>query len=361
MIYLNHAALCPTLPEAEQEAAKTITEVNRYLYSDAGIEWYLKKVQDCRQKVAALLHVSNPATIAFVSNASTAHYLILSSLNWKAGDSILTTTHENPSITRQLLALKSQGVQIHTISPTSPEKFIKDFKQQIRSNHIKAIVMSHVSHVDGRIFPMHDISELAKESNCLLIIDGAQAAGHIGVDLSVLSSDVYLFTGHKWCRGPLGTGAMVVRDSFFQHSDYQQIQVGKPGFPPTSQFEIGTHNIGLIAGLAQACEHKALEGGGTEKFLWFRKKAKELIAQHSDVNLVEWDGPHAPGILTIQGKPGFDHQKLAKQLAEESQIIVKLFSDYPEDIMPALRLSWSATMDEGDFRIGVGKVLEGFA
>ncbi|MFB3145573.1 MAG: hypothetical protein ACE1ZO_00480, partial [Nitrospirales bacterium] len=76
MIYLNYAALCPTLPEAEQEVERTLTEFKHYLYSDAGIKWYLNKVRDCRQKVGSFLHVSDPSTIAFVSNASTAHFLI---------------------------------------------------------------------------------------------------------------------------------------------------------------------------------------------------------------------------------------------------------------------------------------------
>ena len=83
MIYLNYAALCPALAEAEQEVERTLTEFKRYLYSEAGIEWYLRKVSDCRQRVGDLLHVGDPLSIAFTTNASTAHYLLLSSLKWE--------------------------------------------------------------------------------------------------------------------------------------------------------------------------------------------------------------------------------------------------------------------------------------
>ena len=65
--------------------------------------------------------------------------------------------------------------------------------------------------------------------------------------------------------------------------------------------------------------------------------------------------------MTIRGKPDFDHRGLTKRLAEELQIIVKPFVDYPEDLIPAIRLSWLATMNEEDFRIGVQKVAERFS
>ena len=353
MIYLNYAALSPTDPEAEQEVERTLTEFKHYLYSDAGIEWYLNKVRDCRQKVGSLLHVSDPSTIAFVSNASTAHFLILSSLNWKSGDTILTTTHENPSITSQLFALEPRGIHIHAIKPVSPGEFIKEFKHQVNQHHPKAIVMSHVSHVDGRVFPIHDISVIAKEHQCVVIIDGAQAVGHIPVDLSLLDFDVYLFTGHKWCRGPLGTGAMVVRDGFFQHPDYQQIQTEKPGWPSTSPFEIGTHNIGLIAGLAQACQLRHQKGIETEQLLNFQKETKEQLGRIQGCQVVEWEGPHAPGILTFKGKPDLDHVQFSKQLASEFGIIVKHFVDYPASDIPAIRLSWSSMLKREDFQKGL--------
>ncbi len=357
MIYLNYAALCPTLAEAEAEVERTLTEFKHYLYSEAGIEWYLHKVYDCRQKVGTLLHVGEPSTIVFTANASTAHYLALSSLKWEPGDTILTTTHENPSVTRQLHALERDGVFIHAVRPASPEKFLNALEEQFNGPGVKAIVLSHVSHVDGRVFPVHEVVSLARARRCMVIIDGAQAVGHIPVDLNALDFDVYFFAGHKWCQGPLGTGAMVVQERVFTHPSYRAIEGKKQGRSTASQFEIGTQNIGLIAGLAKACEQRQ-QRIEAEQRLTFRETAKELLDWRPNCRFMEWEGLHAPGILTFKGTSDLDYEQFAKRLACELGIIVKPFVDYPEDDAPAIRLSGLSTMNQQDLQNGISKIAQ---
>ena len=288
MIYLNYAALCPTLAEAEEEVKRTLSEFKRYLYSEAGIEWYLRKVSDCRQKVGALLHVNDSSSIAFTTNASTAHYLLLSSLKWEPGDTILTTTHENPSITKQLRAREREGIRVHAVRPTSLDAFLQTLEERFKEPGVKAVVLSHVSHVDGRVFPVHEVASLAKARHCLVIIDGAQAVGHIPVDLNALDFDGYFFAGHKWCEGPLGTGTMVVRESFFMHPRCRAIEGGTHDGAPASRFEIGTHNIGLIAGLAEACEQRRQCGIDTEPQRTLRERPRNCWAGIRIV--VSWNG-----------------------------------------------------------------------
>lgn len=358
MIYLNYAALCPTLPETEEEVERTLAEFKCYLYSEAGIEWYLKKVSDCRQKVVALLHVNDSSSIAFATNASTAHYLLLSSLKWEPGDTILTTTHENPSITKQLRALELEGVHVRAVRPTSLHTFLETLEERFDEPGVKAVVMSHVSHVDGRVFPVHEVASLAKTRRCLVIIDGAQAVGHVPVDLNTLDFDAYFLVGHKWCEGPLGTGAMVVRESFFAHPGYRAIEGEIHDGATASRFEIGTHNIGLIAGLAGACEQRCQRGIDTEPQRVFRETAKELLGRHPHCRFLEWQGPHAPGILTFKVAADLDHGAFAKRLASEAGIVVKPFVDYPEEDAPAIRLSWSSTMDQRDFLKGVTEIAQ---
>ncbi len=359
MTYLNYAALCPTLAEAEAEVERTLTEFKRYLYSDAGIEWYLRKIRECRQQVGALLHVSDPSSIAFTTNASTAHYLTLSSLKWEPGDTILTTTHENPSITSQLHALEQEDVHVHAVRPASLQTFLNTLEERFNEPGVKAIVMSHVSHVDGRVFPIHEVASLARARQCLVIIDGAQAVGHIPIDLNALDFDSYFFAGHKWCEGPLGTGAMVLRESFLTHPRYRAIEGGEQhGESPAARFEIGTHNIGLIAGLAKACEQRHLRGINSAPQRIFRETAKELLGGHPNCRFMEWQGPHAPGILTFKGADTLDHGEFAKRLASEAEIIVKSFVEYPEGDAPAIRLSWSSTMNPRDLQAGVSKIAQ---
>lgn len=358
MIYLNDAALRPTLAAAEEEVERTLAEFKRYLYSDAGVEWYRRKIRECRQTVGALLHVRDPSTIAFTTNASTAHYLTLSSLKWEPGDAILTTTHENPSITNQLRALERDGVLVHAIRPASLHAFLHTLEERFNGPGVKAIVMSHVSHVDGRVFPVRDVASLARARQCLVIIDGAQAVGHVPVDLDALDFDGYFFAGHKWCEGPLGTGAMVVRESFLTHPRYRPIDGKRHGGSAAGAFEIGTHNVGLMAELAKACEQRHRQGINAEPQRAFRATARELLGGHPHCRFMEWQGPHAPGILTFKGADNLDHGAFAKRLAAEAGIIVKPFVDYPEGDAPAIRLSWSATMEQRDFQEGVSTIVQ---
>ena len=202
---------------------------------------------------------------------------------------------------------------------------------------------------------------MAKEQGAMFFVDGAQAVGHIPVDLDQLDFDVYFFTGHKWCAGPLGTGAMVLKHHFLNSAIRRPIQITEGLTTQAAEFEIGTQNIGDTAGLAHACELKFTGGLGTETLLKYREKAKKIFEETQGVHFVEWTGPHAPGILTIQGFKALDCRRFAKNLAEESNIIIKPFVDYPQEILPALRLSWSTTMDDQDFQFGVEKIAGSFS
>ena len=337
MAYLNYAALCPIRPEVEQEIESTLTEFKQYLYSEAGIQWYRKKVEKCRESVAGLLQVSDPSSIAFAPNSSTANYLLLSSITWNPGDVILSSTHENPSIRNELLSLKSRGVKTQFLSPaSSPSQFLRSLEHTLQKQRIKAMVLSHVSHVDGRIFPIAEIGALAQDQKILFIIDGAQAVGHISVEFDNLNCDAYFFSGHKWCCGPLGTGGLVISDRVFTFSPSLSSNSLAKGQHPASRFEIGTHNIGLIAGLGKACHLKKEEGLNTDTLWNMRQDVKQQLSKRTDLQQREWDGPHAPGILTISHS---QHHHLMT-IFEKEKIVVKSFTDYPEDEIPLVRISW---------------------
>ncbi|WP_447969241.1 aminotransferase class V-fold PLP-dependent enzyme [Nitrospira sp. M1] len=342
MLYLNYAASCPTRLEARQEVETTLSEFHEYLYSESGIQWYRTKIQRCRETVARVLHVSDPSSIAFVPNASTANYVLLSSIDWKRGDIILSSTHENPSIRNELLALTHRGVETHFLPPTSSsQQFLKSVRDALHEQPVRAIILSHVSHVDGRIFPVTEIAALAKECRTLFIVDGAQAVGHIAVHFDKLLCDAYFFSGYKWCGGPLGTGGLVLSKHLREHIPSIQSQPEPKGQPLASRFEIGTQNIGLIAGLAKACEHINQEGLNTEVLQNIREAAKRQLEQTNDIQLQEWDGPHAPGILTFQHQ----HHTMLMKIFKKNNIVVKPLTEYPEGEIPAIRMSWLGLAD----------------
>ena len=353
MIYLNYAGLSPTNPEAEQEVEKTLSELKEHLYSEAGIQWYQTIVQQYRQTVGDLLHTTDPSSIAFVPNASTANYLLLSSIDWQPGDVILSSTHENPSVRNELLALKHRGVETRFLPPTSsPQQFHTSVQHALEEQKIKVIILSHVSHVDGRIFPIAGIAALAKEHNSLCIVDGAQAVGQISVNVENLDCDAYFFSGYKWCCGPLGTGGLVFSKRLMEHVPFILSKPIPEGQYPASRFEIGTHNIGLIAGLAKACDIKKQEGLNTKLLKNIREDAKQQLEDIKEVQTREWDGPHAPGILTFT----YQHHDRFMNILKKEHIVVKQFRDYPEGETPSIRISWLSQADAKYMKLIVDKI-----
>ena len=345
MIYLNYAALCPTRPEAQQEVEATLAEFKPLLYSDEGLKWYQEKVSACRQHLANLINISDPSSIAFVPNASTASHLALSFIDWKPGDVILTSTHENPSIIREVAWLAHRGVKISTIPPTSPHDLLAAIEKQISTQPIRAILLSHVSHVDGRIFPIPEIGEMANQHNILFLVDGAQATGHIPINLDSMAVDLYFFPGHKWCQGPLGTGALIMKESFVSKNPaFAHAGVAWDG-TQAGRFEIGTHNIGLIAGLAKSCQLKNEQGLRYKELEQIREIVKKQLGLIQKVSIKEWAGPHAPGMLTLQCRDHKDHKPLIHTLQNQFGIVVKQLLDYPDGETPAIRISWSGLPD----------------
>lgn len=338
MIYLNYAALCPARPEATRAVEATMSMFDTVLYSPAGLNWYEETMAASRRAIAGFLQVPDGSAIAFVPNATLAAHMIFSCIEWQTGEIIVTSAHENPSIMRELNRLVHRGVRLVLIDPTSPQGLLDAIEQCVKTRPVKAMLFSHVSHVDGRIFPIAEIGSLAQRHNISLFIDGAQAAGQIPVNLSQQAFDVYFFPGHKWCRGPLGTGALAIHPQFLDHHPSRAVLLRVQ--PLVAQFEIGTHHIGLIAGLAAACEAAQRGGTGTESISRHRSSAIRAMQNVPALRLSTWDGPHAPGIATWRYRTRRGRNSLGQHLHSRHAIVVKDFTEYPVQVCPAIRASW---------------------
>ncbi len=345
MIYLNVAGLAPFNQIVQQEVTTTLEQFGRLLYSDEGIRFYRETVQRCRNSLAQWLHVSNAERIAIVPNTTTACWLVLSLIRWNPGDKILTTTHENSTVLKEILSLQTQGVDVHTLDPISPDELEFQISALLESTHVRAIVISHVSHIDGRILPIERLYRLAQKHQTLLIVDGAQAIGHIPIHFREWQPDAYFFPGHKWCAGPMGTGALILGKQF---AEYRTIAL--PGDeqerrPPWVDFELGTQNIGLIAGLTKAFLIKEQDGLNTPNQEGIRKKVQQELSKIENFNILEWDGPHSPGIFSWT----CINKQTEKQLQSKARNISwKTFPLPQNPKQTGIRLSWSSATSKAD-------------
>ena len=217
MRYFNYAGLSPTRAEAVEEIQAVSDEFRTLLFSQSGITWYRKQVENCRQKVAQLLHANlgeGGDTLVFVPNATTAYRLTLSALELHQGDVVITSDQEHPSTLQALYSLKQRGIELIVIPASSEERFLTQLDEVCQEKKTRLITLSHVAHSDGRMFPLQQVCEIAERRHVILAIDGAQAVGHVPVDLGTHDVDFYFFSGHKWCAGPMGTGALLITKQY---------------------------------------------------------------------------------------------------------------------------------------------------
>jgi selenocysteine lyase/cysteine desulfurase len=359
MRYFNYAGLSPARPEAVEEMQAVSDEFRSLLFSESGIAWYRKQVENSRQKVGQLLQVNlgeGGDCLVFVPNATTAYRITLSALELHRGDVVITSDQEHPSTLQALHSLKQRGIELIVIPAGSEGRFLTQLDDVCKERRAKLITLSHVAHIDGRMFPLQQVCEIAERRHVILAIDGAQAVGQVPVDLGTLDVDFYFFSGHKWCAGPMGIGALLITKRYKERLARRE---SGPSVTGSTQgcFDLGTQNIGLIAGLARACEIRQHELPAMANLAGLRTLFRGCLSRISDVEIAEWDGPHAPGILSFQvNKAGFDATRLAEYLNVKYDIAIKPLR-HPE-LPHMLRVSWSSSTEAQDILFLAEKLAE---
>jgi len=213
-------------------------------------------VYEAREALAELFHVRDPLRIVFCSNATEAINLALKGL-LRAGDHVVTSSMEHNAVMRPLRALEREGVEV-TVVLCSPEGFLDpaDLEEAIKPN-TKLFVLNHASNVVGTILPVAEAGGIARRHGLLLLVDAAQTAGALPIDVEADGVDLLAFTGHKSLLGPMGTGGLYIGERVAL-SEFEPLKRGgtgsrseleeQPEFLP-DKFESGTLNAVGIAGL----------------------------------------------------------------------------------------------------------------
>jgi len=256
-IYLDNAATShPKPPEVIQAVQTALTEQN----GNPGRSGHKRALagarvlMNARQALADLIHAPGPECVAFFFNCTDAlNTAIKGSLN--IGDHVIASTLEHNSVLRVLEGLRIRGlIQVTLIDPEltgiiDPQRFFK----AIRKN-TNLCVLTHASNVTGAIQPVAAVGEIMNRCGVRYLIDGAQAIGHIPVDVQALKCDLYAFPGHKGLMGPQGTGGLYISPELV----LRPLREGGTGSASDSTlqpierpdcFESGTMNLPGIAGL----------------------------------------------------------------------------------------------------------------
>ena len=260
-IYLDQASTSfPKAPGVAQAMMDYLTmngvNVNRGCYSSAYSAEEV--IYETRQLLAELFHFSKCKNVIFTPNVTTSLNFILKGV-LKPGDHILVSAMEHNAVMRPVVQLASLGISFDRIPCRTDGSMILEKVEELIRPETKAIVTLHASNVCGTRMPLDALGEICQRHQLYFVVDSAQTAGIVPINMDKMHIDALAFTGHKGLRGPQGTGGFLVSQELAEQME-PLISGGTgsvshteeiPDFMP-DRFESGTPNLPGIYGLHEA-------------------------------------------------------------------------------------------------------------
>lgn len=226
-----------------------------------------KRYEDARDKVRAFIHAGGTKEVVFVRGTTEGINLVAQSwgrTNLKEGDEIVLTglEHHSNIVPWQLVA-KATGAKLVVVPVTDTGEVPLDALKAKLGKRTKVVSTTHASNSLGTVLPVADIARLAHEHEAIAVVDGAQGAPHLAVDVAAIDCDFYAFSGHK-LYGPTGIGVLygkralleamppyegggdMIRSVTFEETLYNDLPY---------KFEAGTPNIAGAIGLGAAIDY----------------------------------------------------------------------------------------------------------
>lgn len=258
LVYLDNAASSWPKPAQVAEAMhRVIVEngANPGRGSHAMAVGASRILFEARMNLAKLFNINNANDISFALNTTQAlNQAIKGYLN--KGDHVICTSIEHNSVRRPLEYLKHKiGIEVSYVPATSTGMLDVHQLSKLIKHNTRLVVCTHSSNLTGTLVPIEEISEVIKAYDHIkLLVDVAQTAGSIAIDVEKMGIDMLAFPGHKGLLGPQGTGGLYVHSSIdlepHMHggTGSQSDSIDQPVVRP-DRYESGTQNTVGIAGL----------------------------------------------------------------------------------------------------------------
>lgn len=256
MIYFDNAATTWPKPPVVKEAVGTALDIYGANPGRGSYDMALKVsrlVFETRAELASLFKISDPGRVIFTANATEALNLALKGF-LHTGDHAVFTSMEHNSVYRPLKALEKQGVSISMVEALSDGTVTPEMVRGKMRPGTALLVVNHISNVTGTIQPIESFGQIAKEYGARFLVDAAQSAGFLDIDVEKQGIDFLAFPGHKGLYGPAGTGGLYVGENI----NMDPLKEGGTGSKSHSweqpemlpdRYESGTLNTLGIAGL----------------------------------------------------------------------------------------------------------------
>ncbi|CAM4215542.1 aminotransferase class V-fold PLP-dependent enzyme [Paenibacillus alkaliterrae] len=333
VIYLDHAATSwpkpPTVTDAVVQAMLH-DAANPGRGSHAMAVRASRILFDTRKQLSKLFNIKNPNDIAFASNTTMA--LNMAIKGWlKPGDHVIATSVEHNSVRRPLYYLEQKiGIEVTYIEADERGNIkLDEVANAVKTNTTLAVV-NHSSNLLGTIMPIAEIAEITRKHGIKLLVDAAQSAGIIPVDVRAMGIHMLAFPGHKGLLGPQGTGGLYIDpelelEPLLHGGTGSQSEAREQPQVRPDRYEAGTQNTPGIAGLKMGVMHvlnETVQNIHTKEWTL----AQRLIQGLQQIKAVRLLGPklgeQRTGIVAFNVE-GIDPSELSFILDQHYQIAVR--------------------------------------
>ena len=334
-IYLDNASTTfPKAPNVASAMADYITNcginINRGSYSLAyDVE---DIIYTTRQRLHTLFNGHDPSHVIFTQNVTMSLNMVIKGL-LKAGDHVLVSSMEHNAVMRPLTQLLDKGITFDTIPCDSTGSIQMDSIEPLIRPNTVALIINHASNVCGTIQPLESIGPICKAHNLQFIVDAAQTAGVIPIDVKACHIDALCFTGHKGLLGPQGIGGIILTKEMAQTltpliaggtGSFSHLETMPTHMPDA--FEAGTLNLPGIIGLNEGLAY--IESQGMENI----HNHELALTQSFLEGLQSIDGINIVGKQNIQDRTavvsitidGMDPANIAYELESTYHIMTRV-------------------------------------
>ncbi len=299
MVYLNNAATTWPKPESVYETVHNcFHSMESPMRTAAEGVLCPRLMQQCRESIAPFFGIGDPSRLILSPGCTYALNLAILGLPWKSGELAVMSGLEHHAVSRPIRkTARDRGIRFE-IAPYKPGSPIDlEFVEKIlRTRRVRLVACAMASNVTGDIFPVKEVAELAHRYGAIILVDAAQSAGLLPIDVEELGADLLAFAGHKGLFGPPGVGGLYVGPQIELRTLAEGgtgADSGKHGMSRKmpSTYEVGTHNLPAIAGLAAGV--KWIQETGMKRI----RAHEQELAGHFLKGLAELPG------ITVYGTP----------------------------------------------------------
>ncbi len=264
MIYLDNAATSFPKPASVTEE---MTRCMRQYCGNPGRGSHrlameaAEKIYECREEIADFFSSENPENVIFTMNTTMALNLAIKGL-LREGDHVLISDMEHNAVLRPLYKMASSGRISYDVFPSlvgdpraNAQRICAGIARLIKPN-TRMLICSHASNICSYHFPLESIGAFCRRHGILFVVDAAQSAGHLPIDVEKMKIDALCVPGHKGLLGPQGSGFLLLREGLAAEtlieggSGYHSLDGEMPTEAP-ERYEAGTLPTPAIAGLCQ--------------------------------------------------------------------------------------------------------------